>query len=108
MSSFNIYQGDVLEQIKKIETGSVRCCVTSPPYWGLRDYGIDGQIGLEETTDAFVARLIEVFREVHRVLSDDGTLWVNLGDSYAGSWGNQGRKEERGTQREIKGGMIQQ
>jgi DNA modification methylase len=59
--------------------------VTSPPYWGLRDYGEDGQIGLEHTPDEYVTRLVEVFREVRRVLRDDGTLWLNLGDSYAGS-----------------------
>lgn len=66
---------------------SVHCCVTSPPYWGLRDYGHEGQIGLESTPDAYVARMVEVFREVRRVLRDDGTCWVNLGDSYAGGGG---------------------
>jgi DNA modification methylase len=63
----------------------VNCCVTSPPYFGLRDYGHEGQIGLEETPEAFVQKMVEVFREVNRVLRDDGTLWLNLGDSYAGS-----------------------
>jgi site-specific DNA-methyltransferase (adenine-specific) len=63
----------------------VQTCITSPPYFGLRDYGHDGQIGLEPTPDEFVAKLVEVFREVHRVLRDDGTLWLNLGDSYAGN-----------------------
>jgi len=72
---------------------SINCCVTSPPYFGLRDYGMDGQIGLEETPDAFVARLVEVFREVKRVLRDDGTLWLNLGDSYARQAGNDRSKE---------------
>jgi DNA modification methylase len=62
---------------------SVQCCITSPPYFGLRDYGIDGQIGLEQTPEAFVAEMVTVFREVRRVLRDDGTLWLNLGDSYA-------------------------
>jgi hypothetical protein len=71
--------------------GIVHCVVTSPPYWGLRDYGSDGQIGLEATPDAFVSAMVEVFREVWRVLRDDGTLWLNLGDSFAGSWGAQGR-----------------
>lgn len=65
--------------------GIVQTCVTSPPYFGLRDYGVDGQIGLELTPDAFVAQLVDVFREVRRVLKDDGTVWLNLGDSYAGS-----------------------
>ena len=67
--------------------GLAQTCVTSPPYWGLRDYGADGQIGLEDSPDAFVARLVEVFREVRRVLRDDGTLWLNLGDSYAAARG---------------------
>ena len=66
---------------------SVHCCVTSPPYFGLRDYGVDGQIGLEHTPDAFVAEMVAVFREVRRVLRDDGTLWLNLGDSYAAARG---------------------
>ena len=86
---------------------SVDCCVTSPPYWGLRDYGVAGQIGLESTPAEYVSRMVEVFREVRRVLKDDGTLWLNLGDSYAGSYGNQGRKESRGEQRRINGPMIQ-
>ncbi|WP_430757381.1 DNA-methyltransferase [Pseudomonas aeruginosa] len=68
---------------------SFHCCITSPPYFGLRDYGMASQIGLEQTPDEFVSRLVEVFREVRRVLRDDGTLWLNLGDSYAndGKWG---------------------
>jgi len=75
--------GDCIESMRSMPESSVQCCVTSPPYWGLRDYGHDGQIGLEETPDAYVARMVEVFREVRRVLRDDGTLWLNLGDSYA-------------------------
>jgi len=82
-----IYHGDCIEQMRLMEAGSVNCCVTSPPYFGLRDYGIDGQIGLEDTPKAFVAKMVEVFREVRRVLRDDGTCWLNLGDSYAGSGG---------------------
>jgi len=77
--------GDNLETMRTWPSNSVHCCVTSPPYWGLRDYGHDGQIGLEDTPKAYVARMVEVFREVRRVLRDDGTLWLNLGDSYAGS-----------------------
>ncbi len=75
-----------------MEANSVHTCVTSPPYYGLRDYGHDGQIGLEETPDAYVAKMVEVFREVRRVLRDDGTLWLNLGDSYAGG-GTIGRND---------------
>lgn len=69
--------------MKTLPAKSVQTCVTSPPYYGLRDYGHDGQIGLEETPEAYVCKLVEVFREVKRVLRDDGTLWLNLGDSYA-------------------------
>lgn len=83
---------DCVKAMQGMKGKSVNCCVTSPPYFGLRDYGHEGQIGLEETPDAFVAKMVEVFREVHRVLRDDGTLWLNLGDSYAGSgkgrWGD--------------------
>jgi DNA modification methylase len=82
-----ILNGDCIEMMKTLPDQSVNCCVTSPPYFGLRDYGHEGQIGLEDTPDAFVARLIEVFREVRRLLRDDGTLWLNLGDSYAGGGG---------------------
>jgi DNA modification methylase len=76
--------------------GSVHCAITSPPYYGLRDYGVDGQIGLEKTPEAFVEAMVDVFREVRRVLRDDGTLWLNLGDSYAATGksggGDQGRR----------------
>jgi hypothetical protein len=81
----DIRLGDCLEVLRTIPDGSARMCVTSPPYYGLRDYGVDGQIGLEATPDAFVAKMVEVFREVRRVLADDGTCWVNLGSSYASS-----------------------
>jgi len=91
MREFRILEGDVLARLREIESGSVRCCVTSPPYWGLRDYGVDGQLGLERTPEEYVAALVAVFREVRRVLRDDGTLWLNLGDSYAGSLGAQSR-----------------
>jgi DNA modification methylase len=132
-----VYQGDALAVLRELPSDSVDCCVTSPPYWGLRDYGtatwdggevacihdvsgpngrgknlaethwkpkerggrcakcgavrIDSQIGLERTPRAFVAVMVEIFREVRRVLAPHGTLWLNLGDSYAGSWGAQGR-----------------
>jgi DNA modification methylase len=83
--SVEILHGDCRETLKTLPDASVHCCVTSPPYFGLRDYGHDGQIGLEESPDAFVQQMVAVFREVKRVLRDDGTLWLNLGDSYAGS-----------------------
>lgn len=107
MQTWRIMAGNVLDTLASVPSGSVQTCVTSPPYWGLRDYGHAGQLGLEPTPGEYVARMVEVFSEVHRVLRDDGTLWLNLGDSYAGSWGNQGRKAERGTQRRINGPMIQ-
>jgi len=80
--SDRILNGDALEVLRTLPDQSVHCCVTSPPYWGLRDYGVDGQLGLEKTPEEYVARLVEIFREVRRVLRDDGTLWLNLGDSY--------------------------
>lgn len=79
-----IYTGDCRELLRTLPDESVHCCVTSPPYYGLRDYGVDGQMGLEETPEAFVTGMVGVFREVRRVLRDDGTLWLNMGDSYAG------------------------
>lgn len=80
-----ILKGDCREVLKTLPDESVHCVVTSPPYWGLRDYGVDGQLGLEASPQAFVDAMRGVFAEVHRVLRDDGTLWLNLGDSYAGS-----------------------
>ena len=77
--------GDALEQLKDIESGSVDLCVTSPPYYQLRDYGVEGQIGLEDTVEEYIGRLVEVFEEVRRVLKDEGNLYINIGDSYAGS-----------------------
>lgn len=78
-----ILTGDALTMLRTLPDGAVRCCVTSPPYWGLRDYGHAGQLGCEPTPEQYVENMVAVFREVRRVLSDDGTLWLNLGDSYA-------------------------
>lgn len=80
-----IIQGDALAVLPQLPDAFVQCCVTSPPYWNLRDYGVPGQIGLEETPQAYVEKLVSVFREVRRVLREDGALWLNLGDSYIGS-----------------------
>src|SRR3990167_6678471 len=74
--------GDVREKLREMPTESVHCVVTSPPYWGLRDYGSDGQLGLEATPEAYVQNMVNVFREIRRVLRKDGTCWLNLGDSY--------------------------
>jgi DNA modification methylase len=81
MSDYELKCGDALAVLKTMESESVQCCVTSPPYFGLRDYGHDGQIGQEPTLVEYVARLVDVFGEVRRVLKDDGTCWVNLGDA---------------------------
>ncbi len=84
-----LLHGDCRDVLRTLADGSVHCCVTSPPYFGLRDYGVDGQIGLEPTMAEYVEQMVAVFREVRRVLRDDGTLWLNLGDSYANDtkWG---------------------
>lgn len=88
-SDFVLYQGDALSVLKRLPPESVHCCVTSPPYWGLRDYGHEWQLGLEATPELYVARMVAVFREVRRVLRSDGTCWLNIGDSYANDtkWG---------------------
>ena len=83
--TWDILQGDSTEVMRGMEPESVHCVVTSPPYWGLRNYGVDGAYGLEPTLDEYIANMVEVFREVRRVLRKDGTLWLNLGDAYAGS-----------------------
>jgi len=89
MKRWRLIHGDAIDVLQeRFEDESVQCCVTSPPYWGLRDYGVDGQIGLEGSPKEYVERLIEVFAEVRRVLRSDGTLWLNLGDSYAREGGN--------------------
>lgn len=85
MNIDTVIQGDCREILKTLPDASVNCCVTSPPYYGLRDYGMSEQIGLEQTPEEFIQELTEVFREVRRVLRDDGTLWLNMGDSYWGS-----------------------
>src|SRR6266704_4314322 len=90
-----LHQGHVADVLPTLPPESVNCVVMSPPYYGLRDYGVDGQIGLEASPAEYVEALRAVFAEVRRVLRDDGTLWLNLGDSYAGSWGNQGHDPER-------------
>lgn len=90
MTSWRILAGDVREQLATLPDGCARTCVTSPPYWGLRDYGVKGQLGLESTPAAFVAAMVGVFAEVRRVLSDDGTIWLNLGDSYQNAKGQAG------------------
>ena len=86
--SCRIVEGGALSELKRLEEASFQTCVTSPPYWGLRDYDVPGQIGAEDTVDEYLGKLVEVFGEVRRVLKDDGTLWLNIGDSYTS--GNRG------------------
>jgi DNA modification methylase len=86
---------DVIEGLQQLETESVQCVVTSPPYWGLRDYGTEGQLGLEPAPQGYISRMIEVFREVRRVLRKDGTLWLNMGDCYACSQNGRSAKDTK-------------
>ena len=85
LPTWEIRQGDAIERLREMEPESVHCCVTSPPYWGLRNYGVDGAYGVEPTLDEYIAQMVEVFREVRRVLRKDGTLWLNLGDAHTAS-----------------------
>lgn len=84
-----IYQGDSLEVLKTLPSESINCCVTSPPYWALRDYGVEGQLGLEPNFNDYINKLCDIFDEVKRVLRKDGTLWVNIGDTYSGAGSGQ-------------------
>ncbi|MET9259474.1 DNA methyltransferase [Amycolatopsis sp. NPDC004079] len=86
--SVRLCVGDAAEVVAGMPAGSVDCVVTSPPYWGLRDYRVAGQYGGESTVDIYVAHLVEVFDRVSRVLRPGGTAWLNLGDCFGGSWGN--------------------
>jgi len=107
-----LHCGDWVQVLKTLPDESVNCVVTSPPYWGLRDYGIAGQIGLEKTPEEYVAKIVAGFREVRRVLRKDGTLWLNLGDSYAGSGrgrdadGTRGEGQENTKQGTNRGAMA--
>jgi len=89
LKPYTLHVGDALTVLKTLPSESVNCCVTSPPYFGLRDYGMEGQIGAETTPAAFVSALVAVFEEVRRVLTADGTCWLNLGDSYSSQGGGQ-------------------
>lgn len=101
-----VLNGDCRAELASLDPGSVRTCVTSPPYFGLRDYGVAGQIGLEPTPDDYVAELVSVFRLVRDALTEDGTLWLNLGDSYAGSWGAQSRPNGNDLKSTLGGGSM--
>lgn len=103
-----IIVGDARTDLRSLTAGSIRCCVTSPPYWGLRDYKVKNQIGLEESPEAYTAELVKVFREVRRVLADDGTLWLNLGDSYARGRVNRDDNRSAGESRHRTARGLQQ
>lgn len=105
-ASWRIDVGDCRELLAQMDGGSVQTCVTSPPYFGLRDYGVDGQLGLEATPDEFVEAMVAVFREVRRVLRDDGTLWLNLGDSYSGSGPSGASYQSETTRRRADGDGV--
>lgn len=90
MNTWTILQGSCIDTLPTLQAESAQCCVTSPPYWGLRDYGHPGQLGLEKTPQEYVENMVRVFREVRRVLRNDGVLWLNLGDSYNAYNGNRG------------------
>jgi DNA modification methylase len=102
-----IHVGDALTVLRTMAPESVHCVVSSPPYWGLRDYGIAGQLGLEATPEEYVARMVEVFREVRRVLRADGTLWCNLGDSYAAN-GPRGNNNGSGATGLMRDGRAEE
>ena len=105
--SWRIDQGDVIERLREMPSESVHCIVTSPPYFGQRNYGVDGQIGLEPTLEAYVAKMVDVFAEVRRVLRDDGTCWLNMGDGYAaGSRGTGGNRVETSPKQRTNSGSY--
>ena len=102
--TWRVLQGDCREVLRTLPRESVQCCVTSPPYWGLRDYGVDGQLGLESTPADYVKHMVKVFRAVRRVLRPDGTLWLNLGDTYCSAPpGNERPDHTGGTLLETRG-----
>ena len=103
--NYEIKIGDSLEVLKTMDEQSVHCCVTSPPYWALRDYGVDDQIGQESTPEEYIENLVAIFKEVKRVLRDDGTLWLNLGDSYVGT-GSKGKHEDNKDRKNRNGQIV--
>jgi DNA modification methylase len=104
--AFTIHHGDALAVLRAMPDASVACCVTSPPYYGLRDYQVDGQIGLEPTPEAYIERLVDVFREVRRVLRPDGTLWLNIGDSYNAHPGQRKTTDKAGDKQATSAGSV--
>ena len=97
-----IINADIMDGLAQLENESIQCVVTSPPYWGLRDYGIDGQLGLEKTPEEYLAKMVDIFREIRRVLRKDGTVWLNMGDGFAGSSTTGGTKSLETNRREKR------
>src|SRR3990167_2098377 len=95
----DVIQGDCFIELQKLKDESIDCCITSPPYWNLRDYGIDKQLGLEKIPEEYIAKLVEIFKEVKRALKKEGTLWLNLGDTYATS--KSGNTQELAGKQEL-------
>jgi site-specific DNA-methyltransferase (adenine-specific) len=107
MDELTIIIGDCLTEMKKMEPNIVDCCVTSPPYFGLRDYGsLPNQIGQESQPKQYIEKMVEVFREVKRLLKDDGVLWLNIGDSYASQGGGQVEQTVRGKKNHVNSGQL--
>lgn len=107
MSDYEIIVGKSIDKLLGIPRGSINCVVTSPPYYGLRDYGVEGQIGMEKTPQEYLNNLVGIFSEIHRVLREDGTLWINLGDSYASSGKNR-TPEQACAKTGLRGGLSSQ
>jgi len=97
-----IYCGDAIKTLSELPEKSISCCVTSPPYWGLRDYGHEGQLGAEPFPEDYIENMVKVFREVYRALKDDGTLWLNLGDSYWNNYGGGSSTMTTGNSKAVK------
>lgn len=108
LANITIHTGDAIALLKKLPAGSVDCVVTSPPYWGLRDYKAEGQYGQEPSPAAYIKRMVQVFRQVRRVLANDGTLWLNIGDSYAGNGGQYGNAKStlQGARHNTSAGAV--
>lgn len=105
--TWEIKHGDWIDVLRTMEDESVQCCVTSPPYWGLRDYGVSGQLGLERKPDEYIAKMVEGFREVRRVLRADGTLWLNIGDSYNAHQGKRTVHDKAGYKQTTNRGSCE-
>lgn len=109
MAEYQLLLGDCIDSMLSIPDKTVNCYITSPPYFGLRDYGVDGQLGIESTPEIYIENMVNVFRQVKRILTDDGTLWINIGDSYSNvSSGGHGYMDGRRNRKERRAAGIQE